>query len=90
MTKFRDVVFRNCSLNDTSFVSTKQKNVSYENCTIEKIDITDTVAQNVDLSSSQMFDVIGIPALKGFTLDVGQVQTLAPEFARMFGIKIKR
>ena len=89
MATLRDVVFRNCSLNESSFVSSKQKNVTYENCTIEKIDIADTRAQNVILSSSQIYNVGGIASLKGFTLDMSQVNVLAPEFAATLGIKIK-
>lgn len=89
MATLRDVVFKNCSLNDTSFVSSKQKNVAYEDCVIEKIDLTDTNAQNVILATSQVHDISGIASLKGFTLDIGQVTVLAPEFAAMHGVKIK-
>lgn len=89
MAALRDVVFKNCSLNDTSFVSSKQKNVVYEDCVIEKIDITDTHAQNVILASSQVYNISGIMSLKGFTLDMDQINALAPDFATILGAKIK-
>lgn len=88
MTTLRDVVFKDCSLNDTSFASSKQRNVAYENCVIEKIDIADTNVQNVILAGSQISNVSGISSLKGFTLDMNQINVLAPEFATTLGIKM--
>lgn len=87
--KVENVIFQDCMIDDIDFYSSMLKNVEFVGCTIENIGFTNARLKNIDLTGSQIISVKGVSGLKGATINLEQLMTLAPYFAQEFGIIIK-
>jgi uncharacterized protein YjbI with pentapeptide repeats len=83
-----DVTFENCLLRDVDFGSARLTRVSFPGCTLGA-DFARVTCVDVDLRGAELRITAGYDALRGATVDIGQVIDLAPLLARHLGITVE-
>lgn len=83
------VRFANCTLVETDFQGANFHDVTFEDCTLEKTVFNHCEAKNLDLRSSQLFDLRGWRDLRGARIDTAQLTAVAPELALEIGLRVE-
>ena len=87
--KLTRVKFSNCALVETDFQGATFTDVAFENCTLEKTVFNYCEVKNLDLRSSQLFDLRGWQSLRGAQIDTAQLTAVAPELAMEIGLRVE-
>lgn len=87
--KLRRIKFENCSLVDADFMSCGLRDIIFDGFDLEQANFDESIKKDVDMSNSQIINIKNIGSLKGVTIDSMQLISLAPELARILGIKVK-
>ncbi|WP_344657636.1 pentapeptide repeat-containing protein [Catenulispora subtropica] len=83
-----DVVFTDCLLREADFGGTKLTRVRFPGCTFEDADFSRARLTDVDLRGARLHFKAGLDALRGATIDGGQLVELAPALAAHVGLRI--
>jgi uncharacterized protein YjbI with pentapeptide repeats len=83
-----DVVFTDCLLREVDFGGAKLTRVRFPGCTFEEADFSRAKLAEVDLRGARLHFKAGLDALRGATIDGGQLVELAPALAAHVGLKI--
>ncbi|NUR30767.1 MAG: pentapeptide repeat-containing protein [Catenulispora sp.] len=83
-----DVVFSDCLLREADFGGAKLTRVRFPGCTFEDADFSRAKLADVDLRGARLHFKAGLDALRGATIDGGQLVELAPALAAHVGLKI--
>ncbi len=83
-----DVVFTECLLREVDFGGAKLTRVRFPGCTFEDADFSRAKLSDVDLRGARLHFKAGFDALRGATIDGGQLVELAPALAGYLGLKI--
>ncbi|GAA2029146.1 pentapeptide repeat-containing protein [Catenulispora yoronensis] len=83
-----DVVFTDCLLREADFGGTKMTRVRFPGCTFEDADFSRAKLSDVDLRGARLHFKAGFDALRGATIDGGQLVELAPALAGHVGLRI--
>ena len=83
-----DVVFTDCLLREVDFGGAKLTRVRFPGCTFEEADFSRAKLADVDLRGARLHFKAGLDALRGATIDGGQLVELAPALAAHLGLKI--
>jgi len=86
----RRVSFIDCTLSEADFMGANLHNVSFESCTLERVVFAQAKCKNVDLRTSELYEIAGWSSLKGSTIDQVQLAAAAPYLAHELGITIKQ
>jgi uncharacterized protein YjbI with pentapeptide repeats len=87
-TKLTRVQFVDCSFIETDFIGAELNQVSFAACTLEKTAFDQCKAKDVDLRGAQIVSLSGWQSLKGSTIDVMQLMSVAPQIALELGLKV--
>ncbi|MEV0248557.1 pentapeptide repeat-containing protein [Nocardia sp. NPDC050712] len=83
----REVEFVDCVLRDVDFAEAALRQVSFPGSTLLRLAVDRARLQNVDLRGARTIDIAsGLDALRGATINYGQLMDLAPAFAQAAGI----
>jgi uncharacterized protein YjbI with pentapeptide repeats len=85
--KLTDVTFDNCLLRDADFGGARLTRVTFPGCTLGA-DFSRVSCVDVDLRGADLRITAGYDALRGATVDLGQLIDLAPLLARHLGITV--
>lgn len=85
-TKFMNVDFQDCVLTEADFQNAYLKNVKFEDCDLTKADFSQAKCEKVDLRSSQLNEVKGLPSLSGAIISGTQLISLSQQLAGQLGI----
>lgn len=83
-----DVVFTECLLREVDFGGAKLTRVRFPGCTFEEADFSRAKLAEVDLRGARLHFKAGFDALRGATIDGGQLVELAPALAGHLGLRI--
>ena len=83
-----DVVFSECLLREADFGGAKLTRVRFPGCTFEDADFSRAKLKDVDLRGARLHFKAGLDALRGATIDGGQLVELAPALAAHVGLRI--
>ena len=83
-----DVVFTECLLREADFGGAKLTRVRFPGCTFEEADFSRAKLAEVDLRGARLHFKAGLDALRGATIDGGQLVDLAPAMAAHLGLRI--
>jgi uncharacterized protein YjbI with pentapeptide repeats len=83
-----DVVFTDCRLREADFGGTKLTRVRFPGCTFQDADFSRAKLKDVDLRGARLHFKAGLDALRGATIDGGQLVELAPALAAHVGLRI--
>lgn len=86
--KLTRVQFVNCQLNETDFQAAELHEVEFQGSYLEKTEFGQCRIKDVDVRTSQLYDIRGWQSLKGLTIDSAQLITVAPQLAVELGLKI--
>ena len=87
--KLTRVLFKNCTLKETDFQSATLSHVTFQDCILEKTVFDHVDLKDVDVRSSQLFDIRGWGSLKGLTIDQLQLTSIAPQLALKLGLNVE-
>jgi uncharacterized protein YjbI with pentapeptide repeats len=82
------VSFTDCDLQRADLHAARLVDVKTTACDLRGVDLTKAFLQEVDLRRSDLSDVRGADALRGATIDTGQVVALARSLAAALEIKV--
>lgn len=85
----RRVRFVECTFVDTDFLSASLYDVVFESCTLEKTIFHQAKCKQVDLRTSDLYEIHGWASLKGVVIDSAQLVAVAPYLAHELGIVVK-
>jgi len=93
MTNFRfaklvRVHFIDCALAEVDFQSAELTDVTFEGCHMEKTAFDHCRAVRVDMRKSELIAIRGWQSLKGATIDLLQLATVAPQLAAELGLTV--
>jgi uncharacterized protein YjbI with pentapeptide repeats len=83
-----DVVFTDCLLREADFGGAKLTRVRFPGSTFEDADFSRAKLADVDLRGARLHFKAGLDALRGATIDGGQLVELAPALAAHVGLRI--
>jgi uncharacterized protein YjbI with pentapeptide repeats len=83
-----DVVFTDCLLREADFGGAKLTRVRFPGCTFEEADFSRAKLADVDLRGAHLHFKAGLDALRGATIDGGQLVDLAPAMAAHLGLRV--
>lgn len=83
-----DVVFSDCLLREVDFGGAKLTRVRFPGCTFQDADFSRAKLADVDLRGARLHFKAGLDALRGATIDGGQLVELAPALAAHVGLRI--
>jgi uncharacterized protein YjbI with pentapeptide repeats len=84
-----DVVFDDCLLRDVDFGGATLERTRFPGCRFSGVDFTKATLKKVDLRGAVLGISAGFDALRGATIDSGQLIELAPTFAQVLGITVQ-
>ncbi|HEV2635459.1 MAG TPA: pentapeptide repeat-containing protein [Actinocrinis sp.] len=87
--KLADVIFEDCTIKDVDFAGASLQRVSFSGCTLTDVDFTKASLSKVDLRGAELISLSGLDALRGATIDTGQLLGLAPALAAFLGINVQ-
>jgi uncharacterized protein YjbI with pentapeptide repeats len=88
--RLRTVVFRDCDLRQADFQSTEFRNVRFERCNLVGARFTGArVQQNLRFEDCDLTGIYGVTALRGATVQGGDLEGLASTLARELGITVE-
>ena len=85
----RRVRFVECTFVDTDFLGASLHDVVFESCVLEKTVFHQVKCKQVDLRSSELYEIVGWASLKGVTIDSAQLAAVAPHLANELGIVVR-
>ncbi|MEU0869773.1 pentapeptide repeat-containing protein [Nocardia brasiliensis] len=86
----REVSFVECVLRDCDFGDAALHTVTFPGSTLESLVLHRATLTKVDLRGARSLDITeGLDALRGATIDNGQLMELAPAFARHLGVVVR-
>src|SRR5262249_53881164 len=83
-----DVVFTDCLLREADFGGAQLTPARFPGCTFQDADFSRAKLAEVDLRGAKLHFKAGLDALRGATIDGGQLVDLAPALAAHVGLKI--
>ncbi|NKX87408.1 pentapeptide repeat-containing protein [Nocardia coubleae] len=84
------VVFRDCDLRQADFQRTDFRNVRFERCNLAGARFTGArIQQNLRFEDCDLTGIYGVTALRGATIQGGDLETLAATLARELGITVE-
>ena len=86
--RLRDVRFTDCVLRHLDLGSARLSDVVLSGCRVVRLTLPHAVLTRVDLRGSQLDVLDGVDALRGATIDLDQLVTLAPVMAAHLGLKV--
>jgi uncharacterized protein YjbI with pentapeptide repeats len=88
--RLRTVVFRDCDLRQADFQRTEFRNVRFERCNLTGARFADArIQQNLRFEDCDLTGVSGLTALRGATIQGGDLESLAATLARELGITVE-
>ncbi|MFD6389953.1 pentapeptide repeat-containing protein [Nocardia sp. NPDC055029] len=88
--RLRTVVFRDCDLRQADFQRTEFRNVRFERCNLTGARFSDSrPQQNLRFEDCDLTGVYGLTALRGATIQGGDLESLAATLARELGISVE-
>ena len=88
--RLRTVVFRDCDLRQADFQRTEFRNVRFERCNLTGARFSDArPQQNLRFEECDLTGVYGLTALRGATIEGGDLESLAATLARELGITVE-
>ena len=88
--KLQDVEFRDCDLTEVDLTDATLINVTFPGSAIRRARFTKVTAKKLDFRGARELDVAqGWDALRGATIDGGQLAEIAPALAHAMGIVVK-
>jgi uncharacterized protein YjbI with pentapeptide repeats len=87
--KLTDVLFEDCTIKDVDFASATLQRVAFPGCSLTDVDFSKASLSKVDLRGADLVSLSGLDALRGATIDNGQLLDLAPALAAFFGITVQ-
>ncbi|MFF2085559.1 pentapeptide repeat-containing protein [Nocardia sp. NPDC058176] len=89
--RLRSVVFRDCDLRQADFQRTEFRNVRFERCNLTAARFNDArPQQNLRFEDCDLTAVSGLTALRGATIQGGDLESLAATLARELGIVVEQ
>ncbi|WP_194818698.1 pentapeptide repeat-containing protein [Nocardia sp. XZ_19_385] len=86
----REVEFVDCVLRDVDFAEAALRQITFPGSTLMRIALDRARLQDVDLRGARSIDIAsGLDALRGATINYGQLMDLAPAFAQAAGIIVR-
>jgi len=85
----RRVHFIECSFVESDFLSATLYDVRFESCMLEKTVFEQAKCRQVDLRSSDLYEISGWSSLRGAVIDGVQLASVAPYLAQELGISIR-
>ncbi|GAB2658130.1 pentapeptide repeat-containing protein [Nocardia goodfellowii] len=86
----REVQFVDCVLRDVDFAESALRQITVPGSTLTRIALDRARLQDVDLRGARTIDIAsGLDALRGATVNYGQLMDLAPAFAQNAGIIVR-
>jgi len=85
----RRVHFIECSFVESDFLSATLYDVRFESCVLEKTVFEQAKCRQVDLRSSDLYEISGWSSLRGAVIDGVQLASVAPYLAQELGISIR-
>lgn len=86
----RRAKFIDCTLIETDFLGATLHDVTFESCILEKTIFDRVKCKQVDLRTSQLYELSGWSSLKGVIIDDVQLMSVAPYLANELGLIIRR
>ncbi|MFE1594268.1 pentapeptide repeat-containing protein [Nocardia sp. NPDC058705] len=88
--RLRTVVFRDCDLRQADFQGTEFRNVRFERCNLVGARFAGArIQQNLRFEDCDLTGIYGVTALRGATIQGGDLQGLASTLARELGITVE-
>ncbi|MFB7876958.1 pentapeptide repeat-containing protein [Nocardia sp. NPDC056064] len=88
--RLRTVVFRDCDLRQADFQRTEFRNVRFERCNLTGARFADArPQQNLRFEDCDLTGITGVTALRGATIQGGDLEALAATLARELGITVE-
>ncbi|MFD5175530.1 pentapeptide repeat-containing protein [Nocardia sp. NPDC058379] len=88
--RLRTVVFRDCDLRQADFQRTEFRHVRFERCNLTGARFSDArPQQNLRFEECDLTGVYGLTALRGATIQGGDLESLAATLARELGITVE-
>lgn len=88
--RLRTVVFRDCDLRQADFQRTEFRNVRFERCNLTGARFSDArPQQNLRFEDCDLTAAAGLTALRGATIQGGDLESLAATLARELGITVE-
>lgn len=84
-----NVIIANCTIDELDIGGSSAKRVAIVDCEIGTLDVTRATLADVDLRGSRFGTIMGIPGLRGATIDETQLAELAPHLAAEAGLTIR-
>lgn len=85
----RRVEFVDCMMSEADFLNSRLVDVVFETSGLEKAVFESASCSRVNLSTSQLMDIVGWKSLKGATIDTTQLMSVAPSLAHELGIIVR-
>jgi uncharacterized protein YjbI with pentapeptide repeats len=85
----RRVQFIDCSFVESDFIGALFYNVSFESCVLERTNFNQVTCKQLDLRTSDLYEISGWASLKGAIIDGVQLASVAPYLAQELGISIR-
>jgi len=85
----RRVEFVDCMMSEADFLNSRLVDVVFETSSLEKAVFESAACSRVNLSTSQLTDIVGWKSLKGATIDSVQLMSVAPYLAHELGIIVR-
>ncbi|MEV6279869.1 pentapeptide repeat-containing protein [Nocardia sp. NPDC051832] len=86
----REVEFVDCVLRDVDFAEAALRQITFPGSTLQRIALDRARLQDVDLRGARSLDIAnGLDALRGATVNYGQLMDLAPAFAQAAGLIVR-
>lgn len=85
----RRVEFVDCMMSEADFLNSRLVDVVFETSSLEKAVFESASCSRVNLSTSQLTDIVGWKSLKGATIDTTQLMSVAPYLAHELGIIVR-
>ncbi|MFE3546454.1 pentapeptide repeat-containing protein [Nocardia sp. NPDC059177] len=88
--RLRTVVFRDCDLRQADFQRTEFRNVRFERCNLTGARFADArPQQHLRFEDCDLTGITGVTALRGATIQGGDLESLAATLARELGIAVE-
>jgi hypothetical protein len=88
LARLREVRFENCVLTRAELVAGQLEAVGFGGSDLAGVDFSQARCAAVDLRDARLTGIKGVDALRGATVDLDQVVTLAPTLALALGMRI--
>src|SRR5262249_17729187 len=86
--RLQEARFENCVLTGAEFIGAQLENVDFAGSDLPGVDFNEARCAGVDLRDARLTGLKGLAALRGATVALDQVVTLAPALALALGLRV--